>query len=775
MLTTTVAVNRSLLAAPSLALDGSPQLARHWTLLPSAHSYSSLLDQVIPSTVNLLDENAGLAEPDPLKFSINGDSWLWNRWSLDGVDISDPLLSGAPALLPPFRAVQGLSVADPSLATRRGAGGIELYLALPELPEGSVMGASYQIGRVGDLVPVAHGLMAATSGSHNRDRSGRPTALRRQALHPFRTYGISAATSKRLQVGQAFNLAAGTRRFVEFAPIFEPDSLASPAVGVYDEQHLRMSAALRLQPHERDWQSTLLVEYFEREHYGAELYRSPDETAALQTVTLLPTFVFDGWSLGALLKFYELSANNLTFTKDFADPDGQELNPWQASGRYTAVGAYARYERPFFYASLDEDILMFRPAQTAWSNALTLRDLPYGRIDWQVSNNSIASGNLRLGTASEFMPRRAVFAYDAYLISLHGFNSGGDNQLGLVDLGASFKFVFPLRPRVRPFLYLAKTPLPLDSQLLQKLNPDHLNGQVYLDRGGDVLIDTWGGESLHLQGSLRPANALALALGFDKRWNDTWSGLLQGIVKAYRNTYELKFAADPASYGYAVSGVYYLAPGAKEYVLTNRSTVPVYYGLQMQILGDASDRYLFSWSFAAYNVIGRSPFGNGPTANDIGVVDFSSANPNSDVKGQANLDADRAFNTKILTGTKIYRGLWWMSTLTHYDGTPFAPYALHSHNGQPARTYAEFRGSPYTFVGPLKGRREDYRLNMDLQLQYTAELRRAQLRVWWLMANLLDLSNEIAEVQSDAGLAGRVALEQEPPRAFEFGLEVLAF
>lgn len=757
-------------AAPTLSLDGRPQLGGLLYDLPVAASTAALLDQVLPSAVYLLDESGGFSELDVPKFSLNGDSWVWNRWYVEGLDLSDPVFAGAPAVRLPLRSLQAVSVHDPAFAFDAAKRGLELFLNLPEPAEGRLVGGSYQIGRVGDIVPPAHALMDWTSGSHSRDRAARPTSLRRHLVHPYQVYGLAAQFGERAVIGEAVSLQSATRRFVDFDAVNDQTALDSPALGYFSESALHLAGAVVVAPKNRPVELLLLTDYLTREHLGAEVYRARQETAALESFAIAPILTVGDVQLGLLLKTYDINMVDPNFSKDFADPDGQELEPWSPGGRYLATALSANYRQRYFYASAYQSLVGFRPDVAQRTHPLTYLGVPYGRYEWHSEPALQAIGDIRLGTSSTLAARRAVFGYNAYLAALYALNDGGANQLGFADLGASFRFDFPREGRVQPFLMLAKTPIALDPDLAWAVHPNYNNGELWLDRG--VLIDTPGGAHVRLEGQLRPANAYAWGIGFDRRFSEVWSYMLQGLLKAYHNTYELAFDGIPSDYGYVVADVFYLADGAKDYVLSNRRSSPVYYGLQMQILGEATTRYFFSWSFAAYNAIGQSPFGNGPTANDIGVVSYSSANPNSKRKGNANLDADRAFNTKILAGSKIYGGLWWYSALTHFDGTPFAPYDVHADNGQLARTYNEFRGSPYTFVGPLKGRREDYRLNLDLKLQYTLVMKRASLKTWWAMYNLLDFGNEISELQSLAGRAGRLALEQEIPRAFEFGLEI---
>ena len=80
----------------SILLDGSYRLQGILPLLPTAGSVHSLLENVAQPVVFQIEEGAGFSDIDPAKLSIYGDSWVWNRWYLDGFDITDPAMSTSP-------------------------------------------------------------------------------------------------------------------------------------------------------------------------------------------------------------------------------------------------------------------------------------------------------------------------------------------------------------------------------------------------------------------------------------------------------------------------------------------------------------------------------------------------------------------------------------------------------------------------------------------------------------------------------------------------------
>src|SRR5205823_3986782 len=139
----------------------------------------------------------------------------------------------------------------------------------------------------------------------------------------------------------------------------------------------------------------------------------------------------------------------------------------------------------------------------------------------------------------------------------------------------------------------------------------------------------------------------------------------------------------------------------KSFALTNYPsglTPPFYAGLHAQIFGFEAERFIFNLSFSALTAVGYTAFGNGVTANDLGVLSYSTASATSQIRGLANIDSDRAFITKGLFGWAPIERLWIFAAVRHKDGRPFAFYDYAVENGRVAITYHQNRGSPLSRV-----------------------------------------------------------------------------
>ena len=63
----------------SLLVDGETTVRRFLDTPVMMNSYANILENVMQPAVVLLEESAGISDPDPMKVSLHGDSWTWNR------------------------------------------------------------------------------------------------------------------------------------------------------------------------------------------------------------------------------------------------------------------------------------------------------------------------------------------------------------------------------------------------------------------------------------------------------------------------------------------------------------------------------------------------------------------------------------------------------------------------------------------------------------------------------------------------------------------------
>jgi hypothetical protein len=744
--------------APSLLVDRTFRLDAGLEEMPAALSIGAILENIAPAAIVSIEESAGFSDPDPMKLSIYGSSWMWNAWYLDGFDITDPLFSGSLAFSIPFRLLGSVGIVHSANPSTRMRQGVTLEL---DHDVRFVAGGTYLFPRAGGRFPgLGPGIVNGISGTHASERTPPPPEERRRFGEDVQVHAAGASSSALGELAYGLQVERGSRRFLDFRPDGALDH-------VFDEPFAIASIAAVLVPSGTDHRITLLGEARVRERAFAELGHAERETHRMSSGGILIGAAVDRLRAALTIKTYELEPVVPGFTRELFDADGQALFPFHPSGRTTAARIELSYEGEDFYFAANNRFLAFTPGSPIEIHPVVAGGRPYGTWTLRSAPTTRFLGDDRLGLAGDVGFGLGKLAYDVYLAAMYAANRSGANGLGFVDLG--LKAAVELDGPVRPMLALAKTPIPPSGELAELLDPLHQDGELRLSDGR--LVDTIGGGHASLAPFLSATNVYSASTGIEVPIGAHFRFEAMGLVELYDATPRLELTGG----GGFAGGAFYLSEGEKAYVLEDRSRHrPLYYGGHLGLFGIDPERYVVLVAFSAYAAIGRSAFGNGPLANDPGATDFLSANPNADVNALANLDGDRAFHLKILLGCRVIDGLWAFLSFRHRDGQPFAFIDAKEHDGQIALQYASTRGAPRDLSRPLSGPREDFQVNVDVQVTYTFGLGDLGARVGILGSNLLDLENELQERNGPLRPVGRPALETQIPRSLTVLFELLA-
>ena len=517
------------------------------------------------------------------------------------------------------------------------------------------------------------------------------------------------------------------------------------------------------------WQINVALNVDQRSLLFRELGFAVPESAHYAATAAFLGLRWERWRIGWGGRFAQLHARDAAQEREIVDADGQALFPWYPSGSYHAQVFSAEGEGDWWFMRASHERLRIVPDQTDWVVPLTFEGTPYGSWHLHSVDTVESIGQIRGGVKGASRLGALSLSGELYAMTAYAGFSARDHGLLGVDLGAAARAQWKMRTRARGFVFSSRRPVGYTHEVLRFVDPAYLSAEQYLWDQPASPVDTVGGRYVRDTRWLWPTSANSLGLGSEVDLGRWWHMTALALAKLYHNPQRLVLDGDPSEFGTFANNHFYFEPGGVAYRLVNDNTWPWYYGFHMQIRGAKPDVFELVGNFTAYNVLGHAPFGIGPIANDIGVVNFAGANPNAEQREFANLDSDRAFLTRILWGQRLVRGLWSWLTLAHRDGSPTTFLLYRQYQEQVAVTYSSYRGSPLQ-GRPLIGPREDFQLNVDWQLAYQWN-RRSPGRVWLMLANLLDFGNEIAEAQTAAGLQYRAALEREIPRALVVGVE----
>jgi len=270
---------------------------------------------------------------------------------------------------------------------------------------------------------------------------------------------------------------------------------------------------------------------------------------------------------------------------------------------------------------------------------------------------------------------------------------------------------------------------------------------------------------------MSPVMSSATMIALTAKLSEKFRFNLKGLYKKISDNFWVSFKEDYGFYE-EVDGkeIYLFSRPFEDFVLSNYpfDKDPFYAQLLMQVMGSEKNKWYFSFSFMAHIGMGHTAFGNGPSANDIGVLDESQANPNSWINGFGRVDGGRAFMGKIYFGFYITKGLFVAANLKYRDGAPFAFIDTHLSHGQRVLTFKTIQGE--NEKGVKGGPREDYVSDISVKVRYEFKVFGRDAEVFVSLFNLNDLGSELSEYVFSGGW--RYANELQIPRSIRAGLTI---
>lgn len=736
--------------------------------LPTGDSVHQVLANAVTTAIFALQENLGSSELEPGRFTITGNSAQWSQWRLEALNLTDPLFDGAEAFHVPWSFISQLEVLNAESARNNFAGGLRLGVAPVASRPTTGASVAYALGGVGGMFPLALQIDDVFTGTHPTLRDVPPDVDRerlvgRVRLQAFDTAhlerGLTLRTATDLSVEQRHHLSYGSR---------DPLAAGKP----YEEPGTRVTEMAELAPEGRQWRAYLLAEYLQRGALFSEQGFAREETQHLTTAGVMAGFIAEHLRVALTWKRFATSPTVRDFARELFDVDGSGRFPFVPTGVMNTARLEGGVNLHGFYFTGDLRLLGWSPG-LAQTHALTWLGAPSGEFAQTSRATSTWVGDHRIGWAHVFEWPRVQVALDGF-VALNHANAAG---LSMVLPGAGLKadVVVKLVDFFEPFASVGYTPVGITSQLGLAMTPGYFIGRQTTADG--TLVQTFGGDFARVDPHLRNASSASAAVGIRSRFATYWRVSLQGIAKVWDGMPTLALDGSPETFGHFTDGVYFFNPVTTRYVLTNASASQVPYGgaVQFQISRVDDGVGFFHLGFTASAFNGYAPPNNSSWGNDIGVVDWASANPNALKNLFSATDADRGYIVRLGAGRKLWQTLWASLAIAFRDGQPFSFIASQTENGQVASWLDRPRGSPLKADRPLLGWRTDFQFVVDAQVSYDVQLpANWSLRLKLVGANLFDLNNEVFERQSGGGEGfNRSSLNTQLPRSLSFGLELL--
>jgi hypothetical protein len=294
---------------------------------------------------------------------------------------------------------------------------------------------------------------------------------------------------------------------------------------------------------------------------------------------------------------------------------------------------------------------------------------------------------------------------------------------------------------------------------------------LFQDDEKGALFGRSGGASHAAAEGLKPSRRERLELFLTTRLSPRFQLDIQGLYKRIRRPLWVRFAEEYGHYEEIDGQDYYLLDSpADAFVLGNAAFAkdPFYAQFLVRLHGERERRWYVSLSFMAHIGMGYTAFGNGPEANDVGVISESQAFPNSWINGYGRVDGDRAFVAKVFFGWHLLPRLFVSGSVKYRDGDPFAFIDAFRRDGQWVITYQTIKAEDAR--GKKGGPREDCIWDFNFKLSHDISLFGKKGRLEMSLFNLLDFGGELSENVFSGG--ERLANELQLPRSLRLGIEL---
>lgn len=754
-------------AAANMGVDSvSSEWMREWYQYGDLRHY---LDNHCDVTTYLVESTGEWATPEQLLFSINGNSYRWNKYYLNDFRINSRISAGD-VLYDPDLFAHSMYI-----DYNRGA----VYW-LPDSIQAPQVRLTGQGGNVGSYSHLAKWLQELQEGNSAIKRlyNNVPLQLRKHIVGAGSADVRYAIPSNGATYNQHIRADYGRRRQLRY----DYDGIT----GTYDADYyrLQLDGRLPVAPNAAfDAMHYILCASYREDGYS-EFGYSDNEVARQTQVSASLYGNKDFGRQGSLTTglTYAMLHNRhreLTFTRNILDVDGESFEPWYPDGHTHELSWAVDYRYPilpWLHLHLDSynSLLAFTPLQNEWENTVNLygynMSAPLTLYDYHWQSEAFCSGLLENSLSVE-----ADYAVLPWLRLKGSIAATLDGILmrnkSLVTPSWEAKADIHIEPVkwFRMDLIAANYRVPYTYEQILFLSDNYQSAQVNY-AGTGTLLTTTGGRYHRLGKGLWQPQFVAVDVPIVFTIGRHEISILSGFKKYY-NTWSVRLAAESADSYEPVPAadgdynIYKQKPQERYYEVCPSPAMgpgiwntPVYVSNVVKYAYNGR-KVFFSLSWQSYCVSGVSALGNGVQTEDIMVLSESMASPNHLLNhtnmGQTNtairslgrLNQDRAYIARLQLGVNITEN-WQLSLSGKFrDGTPIASYCMQTATdaaGSQAIVWAaNTRG--INVVDGNFGKRTDSFFNFDLRLKYRGAIRDVPFAVQAVCYNIWDFATELNE------------------------------
>ena len=733
------------------------------------------LDNYSDVTVYSSETTGEWATPEPLLFSINGNSYRWNKYYIHDFRVDRRLMAGD-AFYTPNMFMHAMAI-----DYNRGAVFWQQDTIVP-----NHIRITGQGGNVGGYSRLAKLLQESFEGQSaiKRRYNDAPLLYRRHIVGAGSVDFSYAIPVKGRNYTMHVNADYGVRRQLRY----NHDGIC----GTYDADYYQLQLDGQL-PVDTNKAFDALY-YIIRAAYRGDGYSEfgYNENEAAQQVK--HSFSFYGTKdfgrrgnlvTGLTYGMQRDSHRQLSFSRNILDVDGEAFEPWYPDGHAHELNWAVNYRfqiLPWLQLHVEgyNSLIAFRPSQTEWTNAVYLQGYnqpsPVALYDYHWSSGAFNAGMLENAVTIEadhqvlpWLRLRGEFA-----ATLDGILVGGKH---IVTPSWEAKAAIHIEPVkwFRMDLIAANYRIPYTCEQIQFLSNNYLSGEVYY-AGTNTLLTTTGGKYHRIAKGLKQPQYVAVdipivftigrheisILSSFKKYYNTWSvRLAEESADSYEPITVKQEEGDNLSYN-----IYRMKPQERYYEVCPAPftgggifNTPVFVSNVVKYTYNGKKVFVsFSWQSEC--VSGVSALGNGMQTGDIQVLSESLASPNSSlingnmqqsdaaIRSLGRLNQDRAYVARLQLGVNITEN-WQLSLSGKFrDGIPFSHYRTYIDTDAAGHSQAIVWAANTRGINVRDnnfGERTDSFFNFDLRLKYRGAIKGVPFEIQAMCYNVWDFATELNE------------------------------
>ena len=723
----------SIWASVSFGVDTiSSEWVREWYQWGSLQHY---LDNHSDVSVYQVETTGEWANPEPLIVSINGNSYRWNKYYLNGFRVDSRTQAGD-ALYTPDLFVHSMAI-----DYNRGA----MYWTTDSVRANQVRVAG-QGGNVGGYSISAKWLQELQEGNSaiKRLEDNRPLNNRKHIVGSGEADVTFAIPAKGANYTQHVFATYGKRRQLRYD--------YTGIAGTYDADYYRVQLDGQLPIRSNVAFDGLY--YIVRAGYRGDAYSEfgyNENEAAHQVRHSFSVYGKKDFGRKGVLTTgltYALQRDKhrqLDFERNILDVDGEGFEPWYPDGHTHELNWSVDYRyglTKWLQLHLDSynSFLYFSPSQTNWTNKTYLlgynMDKPIELATYQWQSRAFASGMLEntLSLEADYPVLPWMRLKGSLSATLDGIVLRGKSVVTPL-YEAKVDVHFEPTKWFRADVIVANYRIPYTYEQIRFLSDDYLH-------------NTNGGANHRMRKGLWQPQYVAVDLPIIFTIKGRHEISILSSFKKYYNTWSVRMAED---------GNYEVIQAPK----TGKGLwdSPVFVSNVIKYAYNGRKVYVsFSWQSECLS--GPSALGNGVQTEDINVLSESLAQqsmswvatnmgePDDGIRSLGRLNQDRAYIARLQLGVNITKN-WQLSLSGKFrDGTPFTQYRLKMSKDEAGQTQVIVYNG-YTrginVVDGNFGQRTDSFFNFDLRLKYRGAIKGVPFSVQALCYNIWDFATELNE------------------------------